>query len=174
MRGGNRPPSGTGTTLMKKTFALVATLLLGLSLSACGDDDGGFDEAAYCDAYESASTELNEADLTEMNDVTFSEIKTQLVELRGESPPELEDEWDTIANGFDEFERLLSDAGLTVGDLSAIGQGQLPEGVDQESLQQLLTDFQQFTEDNDIEGATETIAQDAETRCDIPAGGEPS
>jgi hypothetical protein len=159
-------------------IAVVALVVLALGVSGVwwliASTGDRYDEAAYCDAYQSASTDLSDADLTQMNNVTFSEIKTQLVELREKSPPELEDEWNTIANGFDELENLLADAGLSIDDLSLIGQGQLPDGVDQESLQQLLTQFQQFTEENDIEGATDAIAQDAEERCDIPAGGEPS
>jgi hypothetical protein len=160
---------------MKKIFALAATLPLALSLSACGgDDDGGFDESAYCDAYESAQTDLSEADLTAMNNVTFSEIKTQVVELRTASPPELEDEWNTIANAFDEFQNILEDNGLSIDDLSALGEGQLPEGVDQQTIQELGTRLQEFSESSGLSEATEAIQNDAETRCDIPAEGEPS
>jgi hypothetical protein len=159
---------------MTKTLGLAAAALLALSVGACGGDDGSFDESAYCDAYQSARDSIEQTDFTQLSAPQFEELKSKIVDLRAESPPELEEDWNTISNTLDEFETILEDAGLSIDDLAAIQEGELPEGLDLEQLQQIGTELQEFAEQNDVEAATQAIEQDAEERCDIPAESEPS
>jgi hypothetical protein len=165
---------------MKKTFGLAAAAVLTFALSACGDDNGGdggsggYDEAAYCDAYKSAESEFEDADFSQLDEETFGQLQDKVTEMREKAPEDLKDEWETFEGALDEFQTLLSDAGLSLEDLSNISDpSDLPEGVTIEDLQELGTKMQDFAENNDIQSATDAIEKDAETRCDIPAeGGE--
>lgn len=162
---------------MKKTFGLAAAAVLTLTLGACGDDDGGsgggYDEAAYCDAYKSAQSEFDETDFSQLDEDTYSQLQDKVTEMREKAPEELKGEWETFEGALDEFQGILSDAGLSMDDLANLDPTNLPEGVTAQDLQDLSTKMQEFVDNNDIQAATDAIEKDAETRCDIPAeGGE--
>jgi hypothetical protein len=149
---------------MKKTLGLAAAALLTLSLTACS---GGDDEDAYCDSIRDAKDSLEGADFDQLDQQTFDDLTQQLDDISENAPSDVEDEWQTVTEGFDEIESLFNEAGLTFDDLEQLQGGDLPEGVDLQKLQELAPQFQEIAEGNEIPDAIETIQTDAEDRCDI-------
>lgn len=163
--------------MMKKTFGLVAAAVLTVALGACGDDGdsggGGTDEAAYCDAFESARSKFDDTDFTQLDSQTFDDVKQEFSDVRDQAPEEIQGEWETLEGALDEFEQILSDAGLSLDDLTSIQNGEIPDNFDMSKLQDLQENMSAFAENNEFQQAADAIQKDAETRCDIPTeGGE--
>jgi hypothetical protein len=145
--------------------AVVVLLAIGGVVWLLSSDGDGYDEAAYCDAYQSADEQLGSMDFTTLDNAQFADLQQQVERLKDLAPPAVEDDWETLEEALEEFESILDDAGLTFDDLGGLAQGQLPEGVDAEDLSQLQTDLTEFTQRGDFEAAGNAVDEDAQTRC---------
>jgi hypothetical protein len=166
-------PADAGPTGRSKSPIIIAIAALVVVALAIGgvvwllssDGGGGFDEAAYCDAYQSADEQFTNMDFSTLDNARFADLQQQVERIQDLAPPEVEDDWETLGEALEEFESILDDAGLTFDDLDALAQGQLPEGVDPSDLSELQTDLQEFTQRADFETAGTTVDEDAQTRC---------
>ncbi len=149
---------------MKKTVGLAAAALLTLSMAACSGDGG---DDAYCDRLEEARDSIEDVDTATLDQETFDDITSQLNDLSEEAPSDVEDQYQTVIDGFDEIAALFEEAGISFDDLDSLQSGDLPEGVDLEKLQELAPRFEEISTDTSIEDAIDEIQTDAEERCDI-------
>lgn len=145
---------------MKTTTALAGAALLVGALSACG----GSDTDAYCGDLEAAQDEFSA--LEDADFASFDELVDTAQQLGEEAPDEVADDWETLNGAFEEFTTVLEDAGLEPSDLEGLSSGELPEGVDPESLQGVGEELQAL-DSEELTAATDAITEHADTECGI-------
>ncbi len=181
---GDQPPpkKKSKAPLLIAAAVLVVLALVGggIAWALSGDDEddgggggesGGYDEAAYCEAYRAADDEFSSMDLSALDGQQFEDLQDKISELEGLSPPEVQDEWETLSAAFTELENILGDAGLTFDDLDEIAAGQLPPDLDASELQALSEELTEFSESTEFQTAGDAIDVDAEERCGVPTDG---
>jgi hypothetical protein len=159
---------------MKKTLGLVAAVALTATLSACGGDDdsagggGGGSDKSYCDTVKDAKAELDDvSDINALDQATFDNMTDTVRQVEESAPDDIKAEWGQLGDALEEFQTILSDAGISLDDLSSMQSGELPEGVDQDALLQLGERMEEFTQNTDMEAAAEAIEQQVKDECDI-------
>lgn len=153
---------------MRKTAIAVGALMLGATLSACGGGDGDSSSGgSYCDQLEDAKQSVEDVDFTALDDQSFEDLQSQFQDLQDAAPDEVKGDWETLTGALDEFQQAFEDAGITLDDLQGLQEGQLPEGVDLQALQDLGTKLQDFNADNSFNDAAEAIRQNAQDECGI-------
>jgi len=161
---------------MKKKLAFASIVLLATSLSACGGDDGGDggggttnSSGDYCDKLDDAKSSIQALDFRGMGESQFSELQGRLSDVGDSAPADVKDEWVTLNGAIGDFKTLLNDAGLSLDDLQAITENptDLPDNVDLKKLQELAPKLQEFSEDNDLEAASDAITKHAKSECGI-------
>lgn len=146
--------------------AVIALALIGGGIWwAVSGDDKGYDDQAYCDAYRDAESVFSTGDILQPGPGSFDDLQERLREMKDLSPPELEDEWETLYSTITEFEDLLAEAGLSLDDIDEMTRGEIPEGVDITKLQELTTELMDLAEDDAAREASQAIQSDADTRC---------
>jgi hypothetical protein len=166
-------PADAGPTGRSKSpiiILIAAVLVVALAIGGVvwllsSDGGDGYDEAAYCDAYQSAQEQIGNLDFTTLDSTQFADLQQQVERLKDLAPPEVQDDWETLEEGLEEFESILEDAGLTFDDLEGLAQGQLPEGVEPSDLTELQTDLTEFTQRGEFQAAGDAVDEDAQTRC---------
>ena len=153
---------------MKRILSAVAAGALGLCLlTACGDDDGGKASGSggdYCSDLKSAKKEvdaLKGGDFSDLQKTTDAMHK-----LADEAPDEIADDWKTLVDGVDKLVKALKDAGLDDDDMATLQSGQIPDGVDMEALQGLMTEINEL-ENGDFEKASDNINKHAKDECNV-------
>jgi hypothetical protein len=149
----------------------VATVLvIGATLSACGDDggdSGGSSAGDYCDQLQDAKDRVEGIDLTALDDAKYDELVSEFNDLQDAAPDEVKDDWSTLNDTLTQFKGLLDDAGISLDDLSGLQSGEIPDGVDVSKLQELGTKMQELTDNGDFEDASDAISQHAQDECGI-------
>ncbi len=161
---------------MKKTWALASLVMMAGSLAACGDSggDGGTDSvtnqgADYCEQVQSLKDDSNDLDFTAMGEDTFDGFRGAVGDIADSAPSDIQDEWSTLGTTLDEFQTILTDAGLTFDDFQALAEDptNLPEDVDMAKLQEVGTKMGDVVSQGDLQAATESIVTEVKTECDI-------
>ena len=153
---------------MKRILSAVAAGALGLCLlTACGDDDGGKASGSggdYCSDLKSAKKEV---DALKGGDFSSLEKTTDTMhELADEAPDAIKEDWDTLVAGVDQVVDLLKKAGLTDEDMANLQSGQIPDGVDMEALQGLMTELKSVTNEK-FQAAFDHINEHAKDKCGV-------
>jgi hypothetical protein len=151
---------------VKRILSAVAAAALGLGLlTACGGGDskasGGGD---YCKDIKAAKKEVDA-----LGDGDFSDLKKAtdvMHELADEAPSEVKDDWKTLVEGVDKLMDALKKAGLDEDDMADLQSGKIPDGVDMDALQGLMTELQSLDTDQ-FEKASENIAKHAKDECGV-------
>lgn len=181
-----------------KMMMAGSALALSLALSACGGGDEGSEEPAapesasasesaetpsespseseaaqaggssdYCQQLESANkqfTALATGDLSQ-----FDAAITTLQELGDAAPQEISGAWDQVLSPLNQLETALKKAGLTFDDLDGLSRGEIPPGVDPQSLQQLATEVQGLNSAGSAD-AQAAITEQASAECGVELG----
>ncbi len=179
---------------MRRSKILVATTALGLGLlvSGCGGDEPAEpsssesaasespaeeeseatdDAAAYCD--DLASAEEQFASFDQGDAAQFEEAIATFRELGAQAPEEVSGDWQTLLGAFDDLEATLNDAGIELGDLEGLSQGEVPEGVDPQELQKLGPQIESLGSP-EVEEAGNAIEEHASSECDVDLSGSGS
>jgi hypothetical protein len=149
---------------VNRFLSATAAVVFGLgALTACG---GGDDAAAsgYCDDLEATKTNLDsiqEGDLT-----TLEEAADQIQTLRDEAPEAIASDWATLSDSFDQILAAFESAGLDADDIANLQEGQMPEGVDMQALQDAMTEIQDLSSE-DFTAAGDAISEHAQSECGI-------
>lgn len=146
---------------MRRTLTALAPLALvaGL-LTGCG----GSDTSAYCDDLKADKAQfesMSGGDISQLGDA-FKKMH----ELAAEAPDEVKDDWKTVDDALTSIEDALKAAGLSVDDLAAMQNGQMPKGVDMAKLQELAPKLQAMS-GSDMAAATEAIDKNAKDVCGV-------
>ncbi|VXC54690.1 hypothetical protein [Nocardioides sp. AX2bis] len=121
----------------------------------------------YCQQLESANkqfTALATGDLSQ-----FDAAITTLQDLGDAAPAEIADSWKQVLAPLNQLETALGEAGLTFDDLEGLSRGEIPPGVDPQSLQQLATEVQGLSS-TDAAQAQQEISQQASDECGVDLG----
>jgi 5'-deoxynucleotidase YfbR-like HD superfamily hydrolase len=152
---------------VKRILSAVAAAALGLCLlTACGDDSG--DEAGgsgdYCKDLKSAKKEV---DALQNGDFSSLEKTTDAMhDLADEAPDEIKDDWETLIAGVDKLVAALKKAGLDDADMAGLQNGQMPEGADLDTLQDLMNEVKELATP-EFQKAGDTINKHAKDECDV-------
>lgn len=164
---------------MKKSMALASIALMAASLTACGDDggdSGGDGDAAsgasYCDLIKDAKDTYDGLDFTGLSDEDFAGFQSDVEAIQAAAPDDIKEQWGTLTEATQRLQEILADAGISLEDLSSMEAGDMPDGVDMEKLQTMMTELQEFTEDSSFEEASTAVQQNVQDECDIEMGGE--
>lgn len=124
-------------------------------------------DSDYCQQLQSANkqfTALATGDLSQ-----FDAAITTLQELGDSAPPEISGAWEEVLAPLDQLETALGKAGLTFDDLEGLSRGEIPPGVDPQSLQQLATEVQGLSS-TDVTDAQAEITEQASAECGVDLG----
>jgi hypothetical protein len=154
---------------MKRTAVVAAALLMGATLSACGDDggSGGSSGGSYCDQLQDAKDSVNDVDFTALTDATYEDLVSQFQDLEDAAPDDIADDWATLNGALAQFKDILDEAGISLDDLQGMQSGEIPDDVDLDALQQLGTKMQELTASGEFEDASDAISEHALDECDI-------
>lgn len=153
---------------MKISQAVVGTLLLGCSLTACtGGDGGGGADSSYCKDIKAAKPTFEKLASGDLGDLEKG--FTTFHQLADESPDDLKDQWKVLDGAANSVEDKLKEAGLTYSDLPDIQDGKLPQGVSVDKLTAFAADLQKLNNDKFAEARTE-IGKQAKDVCGVELG----
>lgn len=153
---------------MKKTLGLMSAALMAVSLASCSDSSGSSGD--YCDTLKDSQTQFADLNFSTLSDAEFNDLLDRVGTLEDQAPSDVSDDWGTLGNKLDEFKTLLDDAGIGLGDIESLQQGNLPEGADLAKLQELAPKLQEFVTDPSLEEAQQAIKENAKSECDITLG----
>ena len=146
-----------------RTLAVIAALPL--LLTACGGDSG--DKASggdYCNDLKSAKKEVDALKGGDLKDI--QKTVDTMHELADEAPDEIQDDWKTLVDGVDKLVAALKKAGLDDEDMATLQSGQMPEGVDMNALNELMTEIQALNT-NEFQKAGDNINKHAKDECGV-------
>jgi len=152
---------------VNRILSAVAAAALGLCLlTACGDDDGGKASGGkdYCSDLKAAKKEVDA-----LKGGDFSSLKTTtdaIHKLSAEAPDSIKDDWEALEEGFDKVVAALKKAGLDDQDMATLQSGQIPDGVDMEALQGLMTELKSVTNEK-FQAAFDHINEHAKDKCGV-------
>jgi 5'-deoxynucleotidase YfbR-like HD superfamily hydrolase len=152
---------------VKRILSAVATAALGLCLlTACGGDNGNASGsgADYCKDLKSAKKEvdaLKGGDFSDLQKTTDAMHK-----LADEAPSEIKDDWKTLIDGVDKLVAALKKAGLDDSDMATLQSGQIPDGVDMQALQGLMTEIKAL-DTAEFQKAGDDINKHAKDKCGV-------
>ncbi|MFD1860590.1 hypothetical protein EHW97_09790 [Aeromicrobium camelliae] len=147
---------------MLATGVLVGTLGL---LSACGSDG----TEAYCEQLENVSGPFG--DLRDGDFSQIDQVMDDMTEIEDAAPEDVAEEWATFAGTIRELQAAVEEQGLTIAELLELAQQPDLSAEEQERLQAVdgaLADLDL----NELDSASQAIAEHAETECDLTLGGE--
>ncbi len=152
---------------MKKTLGLMSAVLMAVSLASCSDSGGSGD---YCDTLKDSQTQFSDLNIATLSDAEFTDLRDRVGTLEDQAPSDVSDDWGTLGGKLDEFKTLLDDAGIGLGDIESLRQGNLPEGADPAKLQELAPKMQEFVTDPSLAEAQQAIKENAKSECNITLG----
>ena len=158
---------------MKFSFAVVMTLLLGTSLSACGsshDDAAAKAEAAkvtaYCAALKKAAPEIKAYDKEELNFRKLQSYFDVMQSLAKKSPAAVSRDWNVINFDITEIERSSKAANLNFVDIPKLAKGKIPKGAKPAKFDAVTFAFNYLKSVN-LATATTNIADNAAKVCKV-------
>jgi hypothetical protein len=150
-----------------KPISLLAAAVLALTLTACSSGDGGSSSSSgYCDQLKAAKSSVDDTNLTNLTDDKFQQLVDDVHALESSAPSSVQDDWQTFGDFIDQFQSILKDAGLSFDDLSALQNGQVPDGVSLAKLQAAGQQLQQL-DSTKLAAAQQAIADNAKSECNI-------
>src|SRR5436190_16183890 len=114
------------------TVAVLA--MAAATLGACGSDDKAASSSGYCQELKTdkvyfESLNGSNPDLSKL-DTVFEKMHS----LAAAAPSDIAADWKTVDTALTTIESALKEAGLSVDDLAALQQGNVPDGVDVSKL----------------------------------------
>ena len=154
---------------MKRILSAVAVAALGLCLlTACGDDKGdkasGGSGGDYCADLKAAKKEVDALKGGDFSDL--QKTTDAMKKLSSEAPDEIKDDWATLLDGFNKLVGALKKAGLSDEDMATLQSGQIPDGVNMDALNSLMTEIQALDTD-EFQKAGDAINKHAKDKCGI-------
>jgi hypothetical protein len=158
-----------------RVTVVLSSLALGLSLvagcgSGGGDDSSGSQDGGYCQDLKAAKSDFASLGSGSPDVGAFGDAIKTFHHLADEAPPAVADDWKTLDEAFTTLESDLEDAGLTMKDLGAITQGQLPDGMTQADLADLGPKLEETfgkLDDPKFEEASTAIEKHAKSTCHV-------
>ena len=146
---------------MKRLTSVLAVTAFTVSLlSGCGGD--GTD--SYCDSLESTQKDFENFETSDFSN--FDEFTDRVKDLADDAPDAVKDDWKVLSDAFQEFVDALDKAGLEPADLDGLANGDVPDGVDMEALQEAMGEVQALGSD-EVQKATDNIEKHAKDECNI-------
>jgi hypothetical protein len=163
-----RPDPDHRETHVKRILSAVAAAALGLCLlTACGDDDGGKASGGSGDYCKDLKAAVKDVDALKGGDFSDLDKTTDAMnKLADEAPDEIKDDWDTLVTGVEKLVAALKKAGLDDADMATLQSGQIPDGVDMDALQGLMTEIQALDTD-EFQKAGDNINKHAKDKCGV-------
>ena len=156
-----------------RTTAVLSTLVLSASMLAGCGGGGGNSTDAYCKDLKAAKADFAALDSSTPDFDAFSKAIDTFHKLADKAPSAVSTEWKTLDGAFTTLEKDLKDAGLTLEDLGKITQGQIPDGMTAQDLQEVTPKLQAvFTklDDEKFKKAGDTIEKHAKKECNVDLG----
>jgi hypothetical protein len=153
---------------MKRHIAALAlALICAPTLTACSFGSEGKDLAGspYCKDLGAAKKSLARIEGGDIG--ALGDAATLVHTLEGEAPDDVSDDWTVIAKAFDDILQGFEAAGVHAEDLAGLNDGQFPEGVDVEALQNVLTLAQTLTTSDDFKKSDANVTKEAKDACGI-------
>jgi hypothetical protein len=152
---------------VKRILSAAAAAALGLCLlTACGDDSG--DKAGgsgdYCSDLKDAKKEVDALKGGDLKDI--EKTVDTMHKLADEAPAEIKGDWQTLVAGVDKLVAALKKAGLDDEDMATLQSGQIPDGVDMSSLNELMTEIKSLDTD-EFQKAGDNINKHAKDKCGV-------
>jgi hypothetical protein len=150
-------------------MALVPLMLIAGLVAGCGDDDSSSDSSSgdYCDIARNIKDDVDSIDFENLDEAAFDQLQDNLDQLESAAPSDVKDSWALLADKFRELDTILSDAGISLDDLTDIQAGQMPEGLDMAQLQELSTKLTEFSDTSELDPALEEIQKNLKDECGI-------
>lgn len=158
---------------MKITLTVAGVVLLGTTLAACGGGDGSDGGGSadgggdYCKDLKSAQSSFAKVSSSDFGSLEPA-IKT-FHQLAAEAPDEVKTEWKTLDGAFAKLENGFKDAGIKMSDLGDIQAGKIPEGVNLQKLNSLVSSFSEISNEK-VTAAQDTIQKHAKDVCKVELG----
>ena len=151
---------------MKRILTAIAAAALGLGLlTACGDDGGSSAGGGdYCDNLKAAKKEIDSLQGGDFG--SLEKTTDRMHDLADEAPDDLKDDWEILVKGVDKLVAALKEAGLTDEDMANLQSGQIPDGVDMDALQDLMTEISSL-DTEEFTKASENINKHAKDECGV-------
>jgi hypothetical protein len=150
---------------VKRILSAIAAAALGLGLlTACGDDGGGSAGGDYCEDLKAAKKELDSIGGGDFG--SLQKTTERMHDLADEAPDEIKDDWEVLVEGIDKLVAALKAAGLTDEDMANLQSGQIPDGVDMEALQDLMTELE-LLETPEFQEASDNVNKHAKDECGV-------
>ena len=112
-------------------------------------------------------TAKKEVDALKGGDFSNLEQTTdQMHELADEAPDEIKDDWEILADGVDKLVEALKKAGLDDEDIATLQSGQIPDGVDMDALQAVMTEIKALGSE-EFQKASDNINKHAKDECGV-------
>jgi hypothetical protein len=155
-------------TDVKRILSAVAAAALGLCLlTACGDDDGSKASGSSGDYCSDLKDAKKQVDALKGGDFSDLEKTTDTMhKLADEAPDEIKGDWDTLVTGVEKLVDALKAAGLDDDDMATLQSGQIPDGVDMDALQGLMTEIQAL-DTEEFQKAGDNINKHAKDECGV-------
>jgi hypothetical protein len=153
---------------VKRILSAVAAAALGLCLlTACGGDDNGKAGGGSGDYCADLKTAKKQVDALKGGDFSDLQKTTDAMhKLAGEAPSEIKDDWKVLVDGVDKLVAALKKAGLDDADMATLQSGQIPDGVDMDALNDLMTEIQALDTD-EFQKAGDNINKHAKDKCGV-------
>jgi hypothetical protein len=155
------------TTAVLSTFVLSAGLLAG-----CGGG-GSNSTDAYCKDLKAAKSDFAALDSSTPDFDAFSKAIATFHKLADKAPSDVSAEWKTLDRAFTTLEKDLKANGLSLADLGKITQGQIPDGMTPEKLQEVTPKLEatfKKLDDPKFKKAGDTIEKHAKDKCNVDLG----
>lgn len=152
--------------MTKFNVAMVSVLLVVL-IGGCSDDKT---EAApgptdYCTALEETRADFQ--GFLALSDKDFDELLGKIDTLEELASGEAQQAWATLSTALDDLQSALAGANISVSDLEALSQNQVPNGADTTKLPRVTDAIRVLSTDPAIQEASTAIQQDAQETCDL-------
>lgn len=156
----------TRTRTRTRCLTALGAVVLGAGLlTGCGGDDEAGASGDYCTDLEAVSNELNSVQDGDVS--SLEETLDSLEVLRDEAPAAIEEDWDRLYDAFERIVQAFDDAGLSAEDIEDIQNGQIPDGVDQQALEQAYAEISRLSDDTELTASVTRIQDHAKDECDL-------
>jgi hypothetical protein len=141
--------------------AMVASVVLVASLSACSGGDGT--NSDYCKDLEASKSTLQSLNTGDSQLLEAIEVSHRLT---AEAPGSVEDAWKAVDKVMTGVEEGLKEAGVGPKEYAQLQRGEVPDGVDQEKLRGLPARVQRL-DGPAVEKARKSITDHARDVCKV-------
>ena len=154
---------------MKRILSAAAAAAMGLGLlTACGGSDGGGKAAGgsrdYCTDLKAAKKQLDALKNSDLSGI--HQTADALSDLADEASDSIKADWSIVVDGVRRLVAAIEKAGLDDDDIASLQSGQIPDGVEMSSLNDLIATEQALNTDK-FKKAGDEITEHAKDKCGL-------